>query len=189
MKLTILMLTVVLMQVSNAAFSQKITIEAEQVPLKTVLASIRQQSGFQMLYSNEALEKAGTVTVRLKNATLEHALAQIFNAQPLTYKVEGNVILISPKPQVMSMIAVVPPVKEINVTGIVSAVNGDPVPGAAVQERGTGNGTVTDGAGRFNIRVKSDTATLIIRSMGFASQEVKVAGRNADRIEGRPGCP
>lgn len=175
MKLTILMLTVVLMQVSNAAYSQKITIQAEEASLKSVLASIRQQSGFQMLYSNEALEKAGTVTVRLKNATLEHALAQIFSGQPLTYKLEGNMILISMKPQVTSMISIVPQAKEMTVTGVVAAANGDPVPGASIQERGTGNGTITDGTGRFTLRVKSDTATLIIRSMGFATQEVKVA--------------
>lgn len=176
MKLTILMLTVVLMQVSNAAYSQKITIQAEDATLKSVLASIRQQSGFQLLYSTEALEKAGHVTVRLKNATLEHALAQIFNDQPLTYKVEGNMILVSLKPQPMAMIQMTPSVfKEVVATGLVIAANGDPVPGAAIQERGTGNGTVTDGAGRFTLRVKSDTATLIIRSMGFTTQEVKVA--------------
>ncbi|WP_341842198.1 TonB-dependent receptor [Chitinophaga caseinilytica] len=174
MKLTILMLTVVLMQVSNAAFSQKITIQADKASLRSVLAAIREQSGFQLLYSTEALDRAETVTVRLKDATLEHALAQIFNGQPLTYKLEDRMILVTLKPSPTAIFEL-PAAKEMTVTGTVTNATGDPIPGASLQERGTGNGTVTDGSGRFTLRVKSDTATLIVRSMGFTTQEVKVA--------------
>ena len=67
----------------------------------------------------------------------------------------------------------------VNVTGIVKDQIG-PVVGVTVIEKGTTNGTVTDGKGEFALKVKED-ATLTISSIGYQTVEVALGGRT--RIE------
>ena len=62
------------------------------------------------------------------------------------------------------------------VTGRVTDAKGEGVPGATVLVKGTQTGTSTDINGNFAIDVP-DNATLVISSVGYASQEVVVAGR------------
>ena len=66
----------------------------------------------------------------------------------------------------------------INVTGTVNDALG-PVIGASVVEKGnSGNGTITDMDGKFSLRVPSD-ATLVISFVGYATQEIPLAGRTS----------
>ncbi|MDR1898226.1 MAG: TonB-dependent receptor [Prevotellaceae bacterium] len=60
-----------------------------------------------------------------------------------------------------------------SVTGTVTDVNGEPVIGASVLEKGANNGTVTNAEGHFNLKV-SNAATLQITYLGFISQEIAV---------------
>ena len=63
-----------------------------------------------------------------------------------------------------------------SVSGIVkSADSGDPLPGVAVIEKGTNNGTVTNADGKFDITVASSDAILVFSSMGMQPQEVKAS--------------
>jgi TonB-dependent starch-binding outer membrane protein SusC len=64
----------------------------------------------------------------------------------------------------------------ITVKGKVVDDNGEPLPGANVQEKGTANGVITDTEGRFSISVPSD-ATLIVSFVGYLSEEVTVGGQ------------
>ncbi len=48
------------------------------------------------------------------------------------------------------------------------------MPGVAVVEKGTTNGTITDLDGRYTLQLTSDTATLVFSFMGMETQEFKV---------------
>ncbi|MES2520388.1 MAG: TonB-dependent receptor [Bacteroidota bacterium] len=64
------------------------------------------------------------------------------------------------------------------ITGkIVSGQDGQVIPGANILIKGTASGTTANSAGDYSIDA-SNTATLIISSVGYISQEVKIAGRN-----------
>lgn len=65
---------------------------------------------------------------------------------------------------------------EITVKGKVVDENGESLPGATVQQKGTTHGVVTDMDGNFSIVVPSD-ATLVISYVGYKSAEVNVEGR------------
>lgn len=52
-----------------------------------------------------------------------------------------------------------------------------PVPGASIVIKGTSNGTVTDAKGDFKISVLSENSTLVISSIGYKSQEIKVGNQ------------
>ena len=70
----------------------------------------------------------------------------------------------------------------INVTGTVNDALG-PVIGASVVEKGnTGNGTITDIDGKFSLHVPSN-ATLVISFVGYATQEIPLAGRTSINVD------
>ena len=64
------------------------------------------------------------------------------------------------------------------VRGVVKDAQGLEVIGAAIVEKGTSNGTVTDMTGGFILSVNSD-ATLEISFVGYATQQIKVNGKSS----------
>lgn len=60
------------------------------------------------------------------------------------------------------------------VTGSVKDVNGVPLLGSTVLEKGTSNGVSTDFDGNFEITLSSDNAVLSISYVGFLSKEITV---------------
>ncbi|RZL08437.1 MAG: SusC/RagA family TonB-linked outer membrane protein, partial [Hymenobacter sp.] len=62
------------------------------------------------------------------------------------------------------------------ITGRVTDAKGEGLPGVTVLIKGTTTGTSTDVNGNFSLDAP-DNATLVISSVGYASQEVAVAGR------------
>jgi TonB-linked SusC/RagA family outer membrane protein len=65
------------------------------------------------------------------------------------------------------------------VSGLVKASDsGDPLPGVAVLEKGTQNGTVTDFDGKFTLTVSSSSATLEFSGMGMETKESSVGGND-----------
>ncbi len=64
------------------------------------------------------------------------------------------------------------------VTGVVNDSYGDPVIGANVVVKGSSEGTMTDADGNFSLRNVSDNAVLKVSFMGYATQEVSVAGKS-----------
>jgi len=59
----------------------------------------------------------------------------------------------------------------LTVNGVVKDVNGEPIIGASIFEKGTKNGTVTDVNGKFSLSVKSGSS-LIVTYVGYITQEV-----------------
>lgn len=57
-------------------------------------------------------------------------------------------------------------------TGQVLDATGRPVIGATVAEKGTNNGTATGNDGRFTLRARGEQPRLVIRSVGYETQEI-----------------
>jgi TonB-linked SusC/RagA family outer membrane protein len=68
--------------------------------------------------------------------------------------------------------------QSITVKGVVkSSTDNTTIPGVNVVEKGTQNGTVTDVKGKYSLNVSKPDAILVFSFMGFASQEIAVAGQ------------
>jgi TonB-linked SusC/RagA family outer membrane protein len=67
--------------------------------------------------------------------------------------------------------------QHIAVNGIVSDSDGQPLIGVNVLEKGTRNGAMTDGEGRYSLNVGSQKAVLVISCIGFVTQEI-IVGTN-----------
>ncbi len=66
---------------------------------------------------------------------------------------------------------------QAQISGTITDEEGQPLPGATVQEKGTTNGTITDVEGNYNLALPND-ATVIISFVGFESVETPVNGRS-----------
>ena len=66
---------------------------------------------------------------------------------------------------------------QTRVTGTIYEDDGTtPMIGATVMQKGTTNGTSTDVDGKFSLRVTGNNPVLVINSVGYTKQEVKVSG-------------
>ena len=72
--------------------------------------------------------------------------------------------------------------QKLNVTGRVQDVNGDPLIGVTVTEKGTDNRVITDVNGTYNISCAAEHAVLVAEYIGFETAEKKVAGTLVDFI-------
>lgn len=174
MKLTVLLMTIAILQVHAAGFAQTVTLAHRNAPLDKVFSDIRKQTGYTFLYTDEQLLHAKDISVQAKNLPLKDALDLCFRNQPLTYSINGNTIIIKRKAEETPA---VPPVEDITVKGRVVDDKGEPVPGATIQVKGTSKGVTANETGEYSITVPSADAVLIVSSLGFNRQEIAVDGR------------
>jgi len=69
--------------------------------------------------------------------------------------------------------------QQLSVSGIVTDKLNDPLPGVTIQVKGTGQGTVTDIDGKYNIVVPSGNAILVFSFIGYQTQEISVGQRQS----------
>lgn len=68
---------------------------------------------------------------------------------------------------------------DVTVTGkVTSSDDGTALPGVNVYVKGTQNGTITDGEGKYTLAMSDDNGILVFSYIGFTTQEISVAGRS-----------
>lgn len=150
--------------------AQNVTYRFKNVPLKTVLKEVEKQSQFSIMYKKDVVDENRLVTASFKDASLEKVLTTVLG-DGVTYTIQGKMIVISKKaadaPQQN---------RRQKVTGTITDANGEPVIGANVMVKGTGNGTITDVDGHFNLDVHGNDV-LEISYIGYTTTSVKVGSQ------------
>lgn len=68
---------------------------------------------------------------------------------------------------------------DVTVTGkVTSSDDGSALPGVNVYVKGTQEGTITDGEGKYTLAISDNNGTLVFSYIGFATQEIAVSGRS-----------
>ncbi|HEY8920301.1 MAG TPA: SusC/RagA family TonB-linked outer membrane protein [Chitinophaga sp.] len=181
--LSLVLLLAVCLPVS-AGTLQSITLSLKDITLDRAFKEIQKQTGYSFLYSREDLEKTEPVNLEVKNVDLQSVLKLCFQHQPLTYNIVDKVVIVkrsSGSTNVSTAQSIAPVAVQGPVKGVVISSDGGPVPGTVIQIKGKSSGTVTDGEGRFELNVPVGT-TLVIRSVGYEPQEIKVEGEALLRI-------
>jgi Ca-activated chloride channel family protein len=84
-------------------------------------------------------------------------------------------LLIAP---VLFILVAFRPVKSFTVSGKITDEAGNPVPGVAVNVKGTRTGVAADYNGAYKLLVTSGNETLVFSSVGFITQEEKIGKRS-----------
>lgn len=71
---------------------------------------------------------------------------------------------------------------QVQVTGRVVDITGEPIIGANVVLKGTGQGTITDFDGKFSLSDLPKKGTLVVSYIGYVDQTVKIEGGNFYKI-------
>ena len=175
MKLTVLLMMIALFQARAGGIAQTVTLSLRNSPLDRVFKEIRKQTGYTFLYTDEQLSGAKMVTLQVKDQPLDKVLDQCFRTQPLIYDISDKTIIIKRRPALNATLQVA---EDITIKGKITDEKGEPVPGAAVQVKGTARGVVTNENGEYEVKVPDTHAVLLVSSMGFDKQEIPVEGRS-----------
>ncbi len=168
MKITFIFLTVLCLQVSASAFSQRISINQKNMPLAQVLREIKSQTGYNFLYDLDLIQqKSKPVNINVKNADLKDVLTIALKAQPFNYEIKENTILIMPKTNIIAVL------KAIDVSGKIVDESGAAMPGASIKVKGTSIAVISDSDGSFSLKNIEENAILVISYLGYAEKEVK----------------
>jgi hypothetical protein len=74
----------------------------------------------------------------------------------------------------------------ITVTGKVTDESGQPIPGVNILEKGTTNGTSSDGDGNYTLTLPNENAVLIFSFIGYATKEVIVGNQTSINVSLTP---
>jgi len=183
MKLTAIIITVAFLQVSAAAFSQKISLSEKNAPLDKVLKQIKRQSGYFFLYNTELLQNAKPVTINIKDASIDEVMKRCLDGQPFDYEIQQKTILIKPKAALRQD----KPQAPVTISGKVTDTAGTPLIGATIAIKGTTKATITGENGEFTIDAQLGDI-LTISYIGYIPFEQKVnSGTPYLTIALRPG--
>ncbi|GAA3597511.1 TonB-dependent receptor [Flavivirga amylovorans] len=186
MRLTTFLLIVSLFQIhANTTYGQKtkITLNVENVSLENALNSIESLTEFKFMYNDSEVNYQRIVSVHAKRERVSNILEKLFLNTDVVFEVLDKQIILKRS----KFEDIVLPEKVVDedenqqftVNGTIKDVNGQPLAGANVIEKGTSNGIVTDFDGNFSLNVSSQNATLVISYLGFTSKEVSVAGQSS----------
>lgn len=185
MQLTSILLLAVSLEVSASVHAQKVTITEKNISLKRVFTEIREQTGYYFIFTNELIQHASPVSLKVKNADVKDVLNLCFSNQPLSYTIDGNIIIVKPKvhtqgpnPALASVLAL--PDKQINGT-VRDSATGNPLVGVTIKVKGGTGGTVTDASGHFVLTV-GDDATLMISYLGYNGKEIAIGNNTTLNI-------
>lgn len=171
MKLTLVFMTVFLLQVHGKGLSQTITLTGSNMNIEKVFESIKRQTGFRFFYESSLLLSAKPVTVNLLNTPLEQSLQQIFYDQPLLFTIKNTSILVTgkdvrPSVTVDSILTKEPKVISV-VSGRVIDQAGGAISGVSITAQPGGTGTSTNTSGYFKLNNIGERAFLTFSSVGY----------------------
>jgi len=172
MKLTIIIMTTLLMHVSASSFSQKLTYVAKNITVDQVFKEIEKQTNYRVLYATSTLNDATKVSVNFKNTPLKEVIEYLLKDRELTYNIEQNTVLI--KKQERSFIDKIASVfTSSRFNGRIVDENNAPLVGATITVKGSKKYTVSGSTGAFVLEL-DENDILVISYIGYETKELKI---------------
>lgn len=182
MKLTIIIMTTFLLQVSAGTFAQKITLNEKNASLEHIITTIRLQSGYDFIGSAKLIKAAKPITIMVKETHLEEVLKMCFQNQDLTYSIQDKTVIVKLK-DVSLFNSLDRSLSFIKITGTVTDAKGSPIPGVLITIKGKDYRSATNTQGKYVVPAADEQATLVFSMVGYLSQEVKVVGRKVINVQ------
>lgn len=180
-RLLLMLLMVSIIHVNSWASPQPSTYELNMshCSLIEIFNSIKDQSDFTFLYSNEDVEMIDNVSISTKGADIKTILDESLKDTNLEYKIKDKVIIIKPssnrklKPNIKSE----QKQNKKKITGIIKDDQNLPLPGVSVVIKGTNTGVSTDFDGKYSIEVPTNGTVLLFSFIGMIPQEVLITNQ------------
>ncbi|MEJ5055244.1 TonB-dependent receptor domain-containing protein [Sphingobacterium sp. MYb382] len=177
MKITMVLLTCLLVQVSASTYAQRVTINRQNSHIQSVLEEIRKQTKYDFFYDTNLFNNARLVSVEAKNATIDQVLKLCFANLPYSFIIKEESVIITEDAKTGGAKRIQ---QTIRVEGrVLDASTGAPIGGVSVRVKGGQGSTSTDQQGNFVMNVPTAGATLQMSYLGYETHEVAVGANNA----------
>lgn len=176
MRLTMILLTAAIFNVSATGLSQTITFTGKNASLQAVITAIKKQTGYSVVYNSDLLNVARPVSLNVTRVPLRDFLQEVFKDQPLDFSIKNTTIILSRKP---APIAPPAPGKEEGspppspIHGLVTGSDGLPLHGATITLKGRKSSISTNAIGLFSLTV-AEGDVLTISYVGYQSKEIRI---------------
>ena len=153
------------------AQTSEISISVKNQTVESVLDQISKKTGYDFFFNNKHVDLNRRVTVDMTKGNVFSLLDQLFANTNVHYSVLDKKIILTVEGQdnVEGL------QQQTNrIIGKILDVNGDPVIGASILEKGTTNGTISDVDGNFTLSLNKANAELEISYIGYQTQTIAV---------------
>jgi TonB-linked SusC/RagA family outer membrane protein len=160
---------------ATTTYSQGSTLSLKKsnASIEQIIDAIEKQTGYTFLYNQQLIEGINEVSVNLNDEDLIEALDQLFEPTDINYRIIDTQIVLTRKQESINAVQ-----QQHTVKGMVTDINGDPIPGVTVVEQGNpGNGTITAIDGSYTLTLASSDASIGFSFVGFEQQIIQVAGK------------
>ena len=181
MKFVTFFVLVGFLEVSANGYSQNnIKLSMQDVKLNEVIKAIQEQTEFTFFYSPDDIKDVIVSKVEMENASLEKTLDLCLKGTNLNYEIVHKAVIIKKvKETEIKTLPVLQPQQPTKktISGKVTDLNKQAIPGVTVLVKGTTTGIITDMDGNFTLNVP-EGAILQFSFVGMKSQEVTVGAKS-----------
>ncbi|GAA3563370.1 TonB-dependent receptor [Snuella lapsa] len=186
MKLSTLFLFVTLFTVqANTSYSQvtKISLKLENVKINQLIDVIESKSDFRFIYKIRDVDLERLISIQAKNEKIFSILDRVFDKTETEYSViDKQIFLTKKEKEEVKNQQEEEKLQDAIIKGQVVDEGNVPLPGVTVLVKGTSTGTSTDFDGNYSLLVKEPNAVLVFSYVGFATQEIPVAGKTTINV-------
>ncbi len=163
---------------------KRISLELKNVSLKKALSGLEKTSGYSFTYDDKSLNSQIKLDLIGQDKLVYDYLLELSKRGDLYFKQYNNSISVfrQGSNKEPNLIQVIEQVVDVDISGKVLDENGQGLPGAAVVQKGTTNGTTTDLEGNYKLNLPED-ATISISFIGYATQEIVVGAKSTIDVQ------
>lgn len=169
---------------ANNTYSQNATVNLnlENVSLTDVFREIEKQSDYRFFFNSAVLSAVKKQNIKTGEKSITSVLDQLFEGTDIGYKlIDHYIVITSKKEDVSNLLARSD--ASIQIVGLVTDENGEPISGASVSLKGSTVGTITDIDGKYTISVPTTKSVLVFSFIGYVSQNIIVGSRSVINVK------
>jgi hypothetical protein len=185
--LKIFLLTSLLTALPALSAQQRITILANELPMREVLDEIEEQSGLIFSYNSRLIDEDEHISIRASELSLEEVLTKLFSGRKITFEVfEKQIVIKRSRRLIVDLDAKVftdsitfLPLK-FTVSGyVIDSQTGEILIGATITIPGGAQGTITNNYGFYSMTLRREVEELFCTYVGYRNMAIPVnAGEN-----------
>ena len=165
MKITTFLLLLGCIHASATSYGQKVTLSEHNASLEQIIRLLKQQTGYDFLYSADLQADTRKVNIEANNQELPLVLNRLFGNNSFSYAISDKTVVISSK---------VEKDQQRRIQGKVLDENRKPLASASVYVEG-GTTTTTNLDGMFTLENIGTNSIIRITYMGYDTRSIKVS--------------
>lgn len=159
--------------------TSNITVNAENLPIESILVQIENQTGLTFYYGSSTLDGRDLASLKIKGAPLSRVLATLFNGRHVQWKIRNNSISLMPDFKLQDNLSQNNDTMPVmTVKGKVVNDSGHAISGATIMALSGKMGTITAENGEFILSRVPENDQIEVSNVGYEKKRVRINRQN-----------